>query len=105
MDSALIVEIVVSLFAVFGIYAAIREFARLALRKEKFYVGLELTGEADLSDLDGRIGAGVAMAGYDSHLECMPVVLVSKEAAGRMEELDVYQKLREKGLRVFVERR
>ncbi|NLK39129.1 MAG: hypothetical protein GX303_02605 [Clostridiales bacterium] len=103
MDYVLIVDVLLALFAVYGFYSVVREFARLALRRERFYVGLELTGTSDLSSIDGRIGAGVAMAGYDSHFECMPVILVSQDAVTSLQNADICQSLQDKGLRVFVE--
>lgn len=101
MGNNLIADIFISLFAVYGFYAVVRELCRLVLGKEKFLIAIEVKSASDVQTVDSRIGASAALASYERRLECMPVILVSNNVD---DEQDVPQKLKDKGLRIFVEK-
>jgi hypothetical protein len=79
MELATIIQIFISIFAVFGIYAFLREICRAVGSQHKYYVAVHADNDTAPDELYNMLYEAVTIAESDARFKKTPVVFLSDQ--------------------------
>lgn len=79
MELATLIQIFVAIFAVFGIYAFLREICRVISGKHRNFIAVELKNDDDCTELYDMIYEAMTIAENDVRFKKTPILLLSND--------------------------
>ncbi len=89
MELVTLIQIFISIFAVFGIYAFMREIIRIVGSRQRYFVAYEIKFDEDLEILYEQLYEAITVAQGDARFRKVPVLILPRDIDLDDEMLDL----------------
>ncbi len=76
MELVTLIQIFISIFAVFGIYAFMREILRIVGSRQRYFVAYEIKSDEDFKALYEQLYEAITIAQSDTRFRKVPVLIM-----------------------------